>query len=753
MTPTALARSTGLRPGPADRASGLVSRRRLIDPLIGGGPPIALIVAPAGYGKSTLLRQWRDADDRPFAWLTVSAHDSDPIRLASSIATTLAALDPMPDAVFAALDGVAPDLSGVALPRLTAAIADFARPFVLVLDDVHHVHGEAETVVAALVEGIPPGSVLALASREEPALPLGRLRAERALRELGAGDLAMTGGEARELLGESGIDLDATATRRLLERTEGWPAAIYLSTLALARAADPSAEVERFRGDDRVVADYLRDQLLTSLDAGDREFLVRASVLDELSGPACDAVLDCDGSGARLLRLARANQLLVPLDRRDRHFRCHALLREMLAGELHRRGTREERSLHERAAGWTADAGDVESAVQHAIAAANPALAGGLIWGVAGEYASHGREATLQAWMEAFGERTAASEPTLGLTAAALALGQANGAVVERWTALVLERNEAVGGGVEIEAFARLIRAAGAARDGLERSRLDCERARSLIPRSSQWWSLCLLIEGSARFLGGRPEQAAPLLEECAREGRIDAPSVAALSVSQLALLEIDRGEAERAIGLADRAMADADLHGLHLAPSHALIFAAAAFVRAIQGRVEEARSGRRLAAALLDRMVAFSPWYEAEVRIVLARTALLLDDLAGGRSLLVSAGRAFEATADAPVLAGWLDRSRADADALRAVDDRWPLTPAELRLLHMLPTHLTFPGIARELQVSTNTVKTQARSVYAKLGVSSRAEAVACARTAGLLGGGSPGSPRSGDAGLDPPA
>jgi len=712
---------------------------------------LTLLVAPAGYGKSTLLRQWSDADPRPFASLTLSARDNDPILLVSSIASALAEIEEVPASVLAALDGVVPDLSGVVLPRLTAAIGARRRPYVLVLDDVHLLRGEAETVVATLADAIQPGSVLALASREEPAMPLGRLRAERGLTELRIEDLAMTGGEARELLGGADLDLDAETTRRLVERTEGWPAALYLSTLALTRADDPGREVERFHGDDRIVADYLRDEFLGSLPAGDRGFLVRTSILDELSGPACDAVLGLAGSGARLQRLARSNQLLIPLDRRDRRYRYHALLREMLAGELHRLEPGEERGLHARAAAWLSESGDVEAAVQHALAARDPTLAGKLIWGVTSEYASHGREATLRTWMEGFTDPVVAGEPTLCLARAVLELGQANGGGVERWTAAALEQAQA-DEGPGLTATARAIRAAGAAHEGLAATRLVAERARAELPVTNPWHSICLMIEGSAWFLGGDRERAIPLLEAGSRRGRADAPSVEALSRAQLALLAIEEGEVARAAELIDRTVNDAKLHGLHLAPAHALIFAAAALVRAILGRSDDADRLRRLAIGLLDRIDDFSPWYEAEVRIVLARTALRLDDLAGGRAALAGAGRPLRAVPDAPVLQDWLERASADADRF-AVEDRWPLTPAELRLLHRLPGHNTFPEIARELHVSTNTVKTQARSIYGKLGVSSRTEAVTCARTAGLLGAGGVdrGSPASGDARGEP--
>ena len=212
------------------------------------------------------------------------------------------------------------------------------------------------------------------------------------------------------------------------------------------------------------------------------------------------------------------------------------------------------------------------------------------------------------------------------------------------------------------------------------------------------------------------------------------APNVATHCLAQLALVALDEEDPEGAEALVDHAMSKVDHFGLGDDSSQALPPAVASLVRAGRGRVEEATRDLKAAGDLLAGLNDFSPWYEAETRIVLARALLLLDDVAGARARLAEAGRFLRQTADATVLREWLERAWQEGDAARSVTGRWPLSPAELRLLHFLPTHLTFREIADELFVSANTVKTQARAVYQKLGVSSRAEAVACARAAGLL-------------------
>ena len=189
-------------------------------------------------------------------------------------------------------------------------------------------------------------------------MPLGRLRTQRRLGEVRARELMMTVPEAADLLEEAGLELDHAAVERLVERTEGWPAGLYLAALALSAEDDVERAVEDFYGDDRFVADYVRDAFLDGLSAPDLDFLTRTSLLDRLFGPLCDAILESGGSTEMLRRMARSNMLLVPLDRRDREYRYHALLQEMLRSELRRRGPEAEAELHRRASDWYAEHDD-----------------------------------------------------------------------------------------------------------------------------------------------------------------------------------------------------------------------------------------------------------------------------------------------------------------------------------------------------------------------------------------------------------
>ena len=279
-----------------------------------------------------------------------------------------------------------------------------------------------------------------------------------------------------------------------------------------------------------------------------------------------------------------------------------------------------------------------------------------------------------------------------------------------------------------------MIRAAGAARDGVVQMRADVVGAYEGLPADSPWRSLCRLIEGVSYHLAGDRNTARTLLEEGSRRGGAAAPHVQTLCLAQLALISLDESDHEQAYTSAELAMAEVAHFAVADYPTSGLVFAVAALVRARSGRTQDASADLRQATELMSSLSEMTPWYEAEIRVVVARTLLLLDDVPGARAQLAHAARYLRQADDAVVIREWIETAWDEIDTAGSVVGRWPLSPAELRLLHFLPTHLTFREIADDLFVSANTVKTQARSIYRKLGVSSRAEAVDCARAAGLL-------------------
>ena len=463
---------------------------------------------------------------------------------------------------------------------------------------------------------------------------------------------------------------------------------------------------------------------------------MRTSILDVLSGPVCDATLGTNGSGGVLRELARANVLLVPLDQSDTAYRYHGMFGEMLVAELRRSEPELEPELQRRAGAWHTEHGDLEHAIEHVVAAGDLRAAGGLLWAGATAHVLCGRTATIGYRLARFADEEIAADPGLALSAAAVHLVRGERDLVEHWAAAaerslatVAPEDAALLAGVEI------MRAA-VARRGLERMTEGAATAYALAADDSPWRSLCCLLAGVGAHLTGDPGQARTHLQEGARRGVIAAPAIQVLCLAQLALLAIDEGDWDEAEALIARARAQVDRVGLGDCPLSALVFAVSARVLAQRGRAEQAQDDRRAALTQLARLTECFPWYESQVRVALAGAALRLGDAGATRTLLAEASRDVREMPEAVVLATWVDQSRAAAESLaETVAGPSSLTTAELRVLQLLPTHLSFREMAGGLHVSANTVKTHAHAVYRKLDACSRSEAVLRAREAGLLG------------------
>ena len=632
----------------------------------------------------------------------------------------------------------------------------------LVLDDAHRLHAsESLRALSDLIERVRPGSQIAVASRRDPELPIGRLRAHRMVVELRAPDLAMRADEAAGLLELAGFEPDDDGIAALLRRTEGWPAGLYLAALALRDQPDKRRALKRFGGDDRLVVDFVRDELLSQLAPEEMSFLTHTSVLDRLAGPVCDAVLGRTDGATALTAMSRSNLLLVPLDRRDEWYRYHPLLADVLRAELRRTEPEAEAGLHSRASAWYEDHDDPDRAIEHAIDSGDIAQAGDLLWGHIPDFIPRGRLDAVQGWLARFSDEQVRSHPSLALVAATIGLVTGDGNGLRYWAqeaGVALRREGAPERAAKLEAGVTILQASGG-ESGMDTMRDDAVRAYELEPEGSAWRPLCRLFEGVALHLGGDPEEARSALEEAARRAAAVSPGVQTLCLAQLALVAIDEEDWDAGEARAALALAQVERVGITEYPTEALVFAVSSLVRARRGRIEEATGDLRQSRALLAALSDFFPWYEAETRIVLARAALRLSDVSLARTLLTEAARAVRHVPEVPVLDRWLKETRKQAapGAAHAGAQQLSLTTAELRVLQFLPSHLSIREIAERLYVSPNTVKTHARALYRKLDASSRAEAVVRADETGLLdinetaengqadhphGGGAPGHP-----------
>jgi LuxR family transcriptional regulator, maltose regulon positive regulatory protein len=592
-------------------------------------------------------------------------------------------------------------------------------------------------MVETIADHMPEGSQLALASRSDPQLPLARMRADRRVVTVTATSLAATASEAAALVNAAGLMMGHEDVERLVERTEGWPAGLYLATLALREQPDAPDAGALFAGDDRLVATYLRDELLRTMPKRTRDFFVRTSVLESLTGPLCDAVLERTDSTQVLELAASANLLLFPLDRRGEWYRYHHLLREMLRFELRRGEPELEPELHRRASRWHEEHGDVDAAISHAIAAGDSARVDALTWQAVPLFVSIGRTATVERWLEPFSATEIAARPALTVSAAWAALTAGDMGLLNHWAAVASQHDpdELLPDGTPVGAAAALLRAT-VGEHGIVRMGEDAATAFALDRPGSPYQSVACYLEGASLRLQGQRGAARRRLEQGAAIGKLLMPAAHAHCLGQLALLAIaddDWPEADRCV----RQLLDIlDRFELSERPAMAGPLAVAALVRARLGDGGDARTHSKQAIFLLSMLTNVGPWMGIEARLMLARTALFLGDVPQARVLVREVDGLLAVTPDALYFDTWLTelQQATDADQVPLGIATGPMTPAELRVLRYLPTHLTFAAIAEELFVSRNTVKTHAISIYRKLGVSSRDPAVAAARRLGLL-------------------
>ncbi len=719
---------------------GMVPRVKLLSRLEASrSVPVVAIAAPPGYGKTTLLVQWAARDVRPFVWLAIDGRDNDPVVLLTCIAVALDRSEPIDRAVFRALASPGAALAESALPRLGSALASKTLPIVLVLDDAHLLRSaECLDHVAALVEHLPSGSQLAIAGREESRLPLGRLRAEGRVVEIGADDLAMDEREAVSLLRGAEVEVSEAHCAELNRRTEGWPVALYLAALSLRMGGPRNGGIELV-GDDRFLVDYLQSVLLSRLPGEVVSFLTRSSVLEHLSGPLCDAVLGRAGSADVLESLERSNLLLFPLDRRRQWYRYHHLFRELLRAKLERGAPDVARELILRAAAWCEDNGFAEAAIEYAMDAGDTDRVARLVVDTAFPMYRSGRLATLQRWFDWLDQNGQIGQyPALAVLGAWYYLMVGHLAASERW-ADAAQRGSLEGtlpdGSTSIEGWLALRRAL-LCPEGMEETRRDAETAKRLLPLDSLLRAPALLVLGMAYLGAGAPERADAIFADTVEVAEDAGAMVAAVdALAERAVLAMRREDWHQAGALVERARAVIGEARLDDYVTTILVWAVAARVAIHRAEVPPAREHLARAQRLRPQMTHAVPFYAVQTRLELVRAYIALTDVAGARSVLREVDDLLRRQPDLGILGGEAEELRSRLETMRAdVIGASSLTTAELRLLPMLATHYSFREIAERLHLSPHTVKTQAIAIYRKLGVSSRSQAIQHAQDLGLL-------------------
>jgi LuxR family transcriptional regulator, maltose regulon positive regulatory protein len=697
------------------------------------------IVAPPGYGKTTLLAQWARSQQRPVAWLTIDPADNDVVSLFSYLSAAVERVAPLDQGVVAKLES--PGLPPYAIARLLlSALPESGADVLVVIDDAHHLTDYSVLdALGELVEKLPQGWQIAIAGRTQPSLQVGRWRSESFLLEIGADELVLDEHECEAMARRLGLELSTEQIRQLVQRLEGWPAGLYLAILAMKRSG-PKRPSALPANDEPYLADYLRSEVLPGLDPDMMTFLSRTAFLTRVSPSLGDAVMGTDGSAAKLEALATRTSLVVRLGGGRGWYRYHTLLREHLWAEFEQTNAALISELHLRAGVWYEAHGLAEDAVVELLAAGDDDRAANQLGSVAWNLFYSGRAATVTNLGDRFDDSRLERHPWLATWLAWAALYAGDVVRVARMVN-VTDRATFVGpppdGTASFESGRAMLNVF-LARDGTDGMRSQADLALAAEPTWSPWRPLALQSSGIASMARGdhdRAERDFAETVEVARAASASEEEQGALAL--LAFLAIEEGDWRRAESLTERSAAIMRASHLELDIASVVTHAARARVSLHRGDVPDANASLANAQLLRPRVTYAAPWLSVRCLLELGRAYLAMSDMNGARATLSQAeGIVRKRPNIGPV-----------ATEVRALREQMPLLPttftgssgltaSELRVLALLPFHLSYREIGDRLGVKESTVKTHTHSIYAKLGVSTRGGAIEMASAVGLIAG-----------------
>jgi ATP/maltotriose-dependent transcriptional regulator MalT len=715
---------TKLHPPP--RREQTLARDRLVERLRPRvGVKLTVVAAPAGCGKTTLLGMWRDVEAtvRPVAWVTLDEGDNDPLVLWSYLLEALRRVCPGIDYPLPTSVG-APHSVEVLLRQLVNDLVE-QGDVALVVDDFHRLSsGAARDSIAWLIDHAPSTFHLVIGSRSEPGLPLGAMRAHGELLEVRADELGFTSSEAEALLnGRLDLGLTRGDVDRLVERIEGWPAGVYLAGLSLAGVEDRHAFVSTFGGMSRHVVDFLVDEVLEAHDPSMQSLMLRTSVLERMCGPLCDAVLGREDSAELLSRLARTNLFLLPLDDDGEWYRFHQLFAQLLRVELEHREPGLGATLHRRAYVWHREHGSIDEAITYAQRAGAFAEASEAIVEAWLRTASIGRHATVLAWLEGFPPELSRRDPQLLLVKAWMCSlagrreeATAAIAALERlgWP----DQRPLSDGSRSFEASLATLRA-GFPWGDVNTAYENALRATELQSRESTLWSGAAWSLGMACYYRGDLDAADRWFDETVEAGP---PSerwlVTASALAYRSLIAGERGQVDEQQLLAEGGAEVARERGLEEVRGE--VHVAMGVSLEAQGRLEEALPYLERGVAVLR-----SVGQPLDFAMALIRHATVLRAM-GRRehaaAVIAEARATVDSCRDSGILVERLEPLEQPPRARRRETE---LSDREVMVLRMLSGPLSERDMGRELYLSHNTIHSHTRSIYRKLGVSSRKQAV----------------------------
>jgi LuxR family maltose regulon positive regulatory protein len=712
-----------------------VRRARLLNAVSGPlAPRHLLISAPAGFGKSTLATQWAEGFPRA-TWISLSAEDDEPGQFW--------------DAFIVAVQKVIPhfgrserevllgggDVRAV-LVRLLDQLAQETEELAVVFDDLHVITDpDCHDGLDYLLRRAPPSLHLCLCTRHDPPLNLERAVVHGELAVVRGADLLFDEQEANEFLLERlQLGLSPDEARALAEETEGWAAGLYLAALAV-RAGGPQARHRRVR-------DYLSSEVLESATVQDLRLLEDLALFDRFSGPMLDHVLQTEDSARHLEELEQSNLFVIPLDATGTWFRLHHLIADLLRERLEAHDPDRAPRLQARAADWHLAHGDIPEAIQARLRAGQFEAAADLIARHHAVYLNQSRlGATVARWLDRLPPQLVAGDPQLALDRAWVAGMNGRQEEMEYWLELATElpgNGPLPDGSASAEAQAAVIAGCFSTRDF--RVRLERAREAALLDRpGSPWYALAHAATGLWGYLvDGPTEEVLHALAVASRNANAPEQAVtAAFAPAIEAAVFADTGQrahAEAAIRAADRARQRFEIERV---PQASVAWWATAYAHLSLGHLAEAAAD---AAAGVAASYDLPPEHDAVAwapanLIQLARVHVALGEYEPARKALAEARERLDLFDYPGRLAGWLEDAElavsTSGAAPAAAED---LSERELAVLALMAQPLTLRQIGGRLHISYNTVKSHARSIYAKLGAASRAEAVDRARRLGLV-------------------
>jgi LuxR family maltose regulon positive regulatory protein len=718
--------------GPTVRTS-VVRRSRLDGRYAAANGRVLRVLAPAGYGKSTQVWRWVGEDDRRTHWLDLEPIDNDPLVLARAIATGLVERPSIgPDD---GADGATP------FDDVAKLVAAPVEPFVLVLDDVHHlVSDESAALIDLIISHLSRDSLLVLVGRSQPrAESVARHRLDPGVIDVTANDLAFDLSETEELLTALGVEADADVLTALVAQFEGWPAGLRLAGQVLATSQGAVRLPLEKLGDLSYITDYITQEWFGAIAPADQVVLTELGCLARFSGRQCDEVLGRNDSASVLRRLCHGDLMLIGLDEHDEWYRMHAVLSRWLSARLRSRDPDRWRAVHLAASAWWSAEGDADLAIEHAVVAQERDLVELLVLQHSGAYAARGMYRTINRWLEHFGDERIRESLPMQQAKAVVNIGEGDGEQALRWTRRCAATHLPAGR-VPDPVAERLNYQTDALVAALENSPAHdlvpvAERASRHLPHG-EWRGLACLALGANRYLCGQHGAIESLREALFENEVANTTTLQATAAAALAIVLDLEGSPEEAAALSHEATRLLATPLGQDASATAVSLAIASLIDARAGRHDDAIDRRDAARKKLANFERSAPWFGILGLIPLIRTSLLVDDAQTALELQQELEAKMLDQDSATPLAKHIDDL---GDAVRGAnaafaDRTWALTTAELRVLQYLPTNLSLADIAERLFVARNTVKSHAAAIYRKLGTTSRTDAVDLARAAGLL-------------------